>query len=75
MTTGTLLVPTSVGDIKKAVDDGHDVFHQNSAYRVIKDNIGQYLITHSNGFAIGLTWRDGITLNGKLDEFIIVVLP
>jgi hypothetical protein len=71
---GTLIIPKSLEEIREAVDKGHSVFHQNSAYQVIKDNLGQYLITHNNGHTIGLTWRDGVTLNGKLEEFLIVEL-
>lgn len=70
---GTVIVPQSVEEIKTAVDNGHSVFHHNSSYQVIKDTIGQYLITRGD-WAIGLTWRDGKTLNGKLNDFVIVEL-
>lgn len=62
----------TVNEIKAAVDAGKPVFWANLNYAVIKDSIGQYLI-HSkcNNYYIGLTWRDGVTLNGKEEEFFI----
>lgn len=62
----------STQEIKDAVDAGKPVCWANDSYEVIKDNIDQYLI-HCiwNDDYIGLTWRDGETLNGKLEEFYI----
>lgn len=62
----------TLNEIKAAVDAGKPVFWASLNYAVIKDNIGQYLI-HSkcNNHYIGLTWRDGETLNGKEEEFFI----
>jgi len=57
-------------EIKQAVDNGHTVCWGNDGYRVIKTN-GVYLIWHHDGHAIGLTHRDGISLNGKESEFFI----
>lgn len=63
-------------EIKTAVDAGGCVCWKNGAYRVIRDNIGQYLI----GYAftgprarhyIGLTHADGVTLNGNPEDFYI----
>lgn len=72
---GTIITPSSVNEIKQAVDNGHSVYHGNTLYEVQKDSLGQYLIVcASNGYAVGLTWRDGKTLNGKLEEFTIVEL-
>lgn len=60
----------TLDQIKAAVDAGKPVAWQNPGYRVIKDRIGQYLIVNEwNDYAIGLTWRDGVTLNGRPDEF------
>lgn len=56
--------------IKTAVDNGLIVHWANKGYKVIKDNKGQYFIV-SNGFFIGLTWQDGVTLNGKEEQFYI----
>jgi len=59
-------------EIKRALDEGKKVFHQHEGYPVIKDRIGQYLITYKyNEWAIGLTHQDGRTMNGKEEEFYI----
>jgi len=61
--------------IKEAVDLGYDVRWKNEGYVVYKDGIhltGEYLITFTpNDSTIGLTWQDGVTLNGKPEEFYI----
>ena len=45
-----------VEEIKKHIDDGHHVTINNGAYKLIKDNLNQYLIIClSNDFCIGLT--------------------
>jgi len=63
----------TVTEIKQAVDSGHNVQWASTAYRVIKDRIGQYLIICLlNDYCIGLTHMDGITLNGSESEFTIV---
>lgn len=60
----------TLDEIKKAVDEGKIVHWGNEAYKVIKDDVGQYLIKCTlNNDLIGLTWRDGVTLNGKEEEF------
>jgi hypothetical protein len=60
-------------EIKAAVDKGVRVFQHNSGYEVIKDSIGQYLIVWMKGtpqeHTIGLTWTDGVTLNGRAYHF------
>jgi hypothetical protein len=60
-------------EIKAAVDAGHTVHWANEGYRVIKDSLGQYLIGwnvggHDENYW-GLTWQDGVTLNGKPEQF------
>ncbi len=66
----------SLEEIKAAVDAGEQVFWSNRAYPVIKDNIGQYLITCTlSTMCIGLTWLDGVTLNGKEEDFFISQKP
>lgn len=58
--------------IKAAIAEGKKVHWSNRAYEVIKDSLGQYLIIcRLNDHAIGLTWRDGITLNGKEKDFFV----
>jgi len=57
-------------EIKQAIRDGKTVYCSNTAYTVVKDNLNQYLIKCSiNDFCIGLTWRDGITLNDIENNF------
>lgn len=55
--------------IKEALSDGKKVYWSNIGYEVIKDSKDQYLIKHSSGSCIGLTWADDVTLNGKEEEF------
>lgn len=59
-------------EIRLAVSNGAKVFWKNKNYQVIKDSIGQFLIwSRCNDHYIGLTWRDGTTLNGKPEDFFI----
>lgn len=59
-------------DIKAAVDGGETVHWANEGYQVIKDRLGQYLITFlPNGSAIGLTDRSGRKLNGREADFFV----
>lgn len=61
----------TLNEIKQAVEAGKSVHWSNTGYQVIKDNIGQWLIVCANGHAIGLTWADEVTLNGKEEDFFI----
>lgn len=62
----------TVDEIKTAVEAGQKVYWCNPGYQVIKDSIGQFLIKFiPNGHCIGLTWQDGVTLNGEPDEFFV----
>jgi len=64
----------TVEEIKKAVDEGKTVYWSSEIYPVIKDRIGQYLINCTiSTMCIGLTWLDGVTLNGTEDEFFIAL--
>ena len=59
-------------EIKQAVTDGLTVCWMNSLYVVIKNRHGEYLVKcRSNGNCIGLTHADGVTMNGKPEEFYI----
>lgn len=52
-------------EIRAAVDAGKTVYWGSDIYVVIKDDIPQYLIQCTvNNYCVGLTWRDGRTLNG-----------
>ena len=60
----------TLDEIKSNIDAGKRVYWVNKGYQVIKDILGQYLIVfQSNGYTIGLTWADGVTMNGKEHEF------
>ena len=57
-------------EIKDAIEAGKKVHWANEGYEVIRDSIGQYLIVWTqSGNCIGLTWQDGVTLNGKPQDF------
>lgn len=57
---------TNADDIKKAVKDGKQVFCDSTGYEVIRCNNDEYLINFINSdYYIGLTWKDGKTLNGE----------
>lgn len=60
----------NIQEIKQAIAEGKKVYWSNLAYEVILDSKGQYLIK-SGSHCIGLTWADGITLNGKEEDFFI----
>lgn len=59
----------STNEIKAAVEAGRTVHWASPAYTVIKDSIGQWFIRHVSGHLIGLTHADGLTLNGKPEDF------
>jgi hypothetical protein len=62
----------TLAEITSAVDRGETVHWGNEGYRVIRDRLGRYRIKcDHDGHCIGLTWLDGVTLNGKPDEFFI----
>ena len=78
------IVYTSAAEIKAAIDNGVRVWWAytgrdpaQTGYEVIKGKDGTYNIVYLAGTphanAIGLTWRDGTTLNGKAEEFFSVV--
>jgi hypothetical protein len=60
----------TLDEIKAAVNAGKTVHWTNLGYEVIKDQCGRYLIVFTpSGYCIGLTHRDGVTMNGKPEEF------
>jgi len=62
----------TLDEIKAAVEEGHKVHWSNEGYEVIKDNLEQWLIKRSDSdYCIGLTWRDGVTMNGKPEDFFV----
>lgn len=62
-----------IAEIKRAVDEGLKVHWQNREYVVISSSLhSRYLIRSiATGHCIGLTWADGVTLNGKEEDFFI----
>lgn len=57
-------------EIKDAIAAGKTVHWSNDIYKVICDRNGEYLIKCIvNNNCIGLTWRDGVTMNGKPKDF------
>jgi hypothetical protein len=57
-------------EIKAAVESGRKVYWCNKNYEVVKDDLGRFLVwCLCNNSYIGLTWRDGVTLNGSEDQF------
>lgn len=67
----------NLNEIKQAVRAGKKVHWVNEAYEVIMTEIGrncseQWLIKCVlNDSCIGLTWTDGVTLNGKEEQFYL----
>lgn len=60
-------------EIKTAINNGQTVYWNSGLYEVRKGQDGDYYIfCTSNGSAIGLTWMDGVTLNGKEEEFFTI---
>ena len=67
-TSFTVETLTTIAEIKNAVNKGRKVYCGNSAYQVIKDNIGQWLIKCSlNGYCIGLHGQEGTQYENQLN--------
>lgn len=48
-----------LAEVKTALNAGQQVRWAHDGYHVIKDNLGQYLVTYpANGFCTGLTEQD-----------------
>lgn len=62
----------TAAEIKAAVDRGEKVYWKSLIYPIVKDKHNQYYISCTHGSAIGLTWQDGVTLNGKEEDFFTV---
>ena len=58
-----------LNEIKDAISKGEHVYWVHEGYKVIKDKYEQYLIVCDNGYTTGLTWLDGVTMNGKEEDF------
>lgn len=59
-------------EIKQAALAGKTVHWMNDSYTVFASNKHNFYIVHyHNTNCIGLTWADGVTMNGKPEEFYI----
>lgn len=56
-------------EIKDAIDRGEKVYWSNTLYEVIKTKYEYLIMCNSNDHAIGLTWQDNVTMNGKEKDF------
>jgi hypothetical protein len=69
------LEPMTLDEIKAAVDRGQTVCWENDGYEVRRYVIGAAVIYDivcvHNAHAIGLTWLDGVTMNGDPEDFYI----
>ena len=63
----------NVQEIKAAVISGKKVFSDSKLYSVICSKKTQewLIVCAGNGYTIGLTHRDGVTLNGNPEGFFI----
>lgn len=63
----------TLAEILRAVDEGMPVHWQGPGWLVERRVGGDACIIRclSTGHCIGLTWADGMTLNGKEEEFFI----
>lgn len=66
----------TLDEIVAAVDAGRAVRWANGGYHVIRGATGELLIwCEFNDNCIGLTWQDGVTLNGRPEQFYIEDCP
>jgi len=62
----------NLNQIKQATLAGQQVYHGSPCYVVVHDSKDQWLIVCTlNNYTIGLTWQDGVTMNGKPEEFFM----
>ena len=59
-------------EIKTAVDKGKHVQWKSEAYKVTKSGIYYHITCTLNGSIIGLTWQNGVTMNGEEKDFILI---
>lgn len=64
-----------VSEIQVAVSSGLVVCWKSPEYQVVRSEVdGRFFIKClPNGHCIGLTWADGVTLNGNPDDFYCVL--
>lgn len=57
-------------EIKRVIEYGGNVYWKHDGYHVVKDGDGDYMIKCTmNNHNIGLTHKDGYTLNGQESDF------
>ena len=62
----------TLDEIKAAVRAGKTVHWKSRGYEVIEDRHGAFLVVFTpTRNCIGLTWRDGVTMNGDEEDFYI----
>ena len=64
----------TLAEIKNAVDSGKTVHWSNDGYRVTTGGVIDRVYSLRcdwNGWSMGLTWTDGVTMNGKEEDFYI----
>lgn len=61
----------TLDEIKNAVDEGLIVHWKNDGYEVQNWSGDYNIVCISNNHAIGLTWRDGVTMNALEKDFYI----
>lgn len=65
----------NLDEIKNAVAAGKTVHWKNDGYVVYR--VGEYndydwiIVFIYNQYTIGLTWKDGVTMNGEPEDFYI----
>jgi len=60
-------------EIKQAIEDGNKVYWTHEGYEVVKNTADRYSINCTiNGSCIGLTWTDGVTMNGGESDFFVL---
>lgn len=65
----------TVEEIKAAVDAGKKVFYKNETYEVVQNKEDYDIWCKSNDYRVGLTWMDGVTLNGNEKDFRLETGP
>lgn len=62
----------TLSEIKCAVNEGKTVCWSNERYEVVKNRFDMWYIQDVFGKScIGLTWLDGVTMNGEEKDFFV----
>lgn len=63
----------TAAQIKRETLRGFQVYWANPGYRVHVDKLDQWFITFTPAnHSIGLTWQDGVSMNGKPEQFFML---